>query len=109
LQLLQGAIFTNCPKTEREIVFTSPEPWHTGQVFVELPASAPDPEQESHLTNFLIFTFLVTPEAISSSVSLRFIFKSEPGVPADLLCPRDLCPPPKKSSNIEEPLKISEK
>jgi hypothetical protein len=87
LQLLHVVIFTNCPNTEREIVFTSPVPWHTGQVFVEVPASAPVPLHSSHLTCFLIFIFFVTPVAISSRESSRLTFRSDPGVPLPPLVP----------------------
>jgi hypothetical protein len=75
ITILHGWIFTNCPNTDLDTVFTSPDPWQTGQVLVEVPPSAPVPLQTSHLTSFFNFIFFDTPSAISSRVNFKADFK----------------------------------
>jgi len=96
-------MLTNWPNTDRETCRTSPVPLQTGQVTLELDERAPVPLQVSHRLHFFIFSRFSTPVAISSRVSFRRIFRSEPGVALE---PRERVRgwPPNISSNNVPPM-----
>src|SRR5689334_5771808 len=108
LQFEQVLMFTNWPKTERETCRTSPDPPHTVQVMREAVDRAPLPPHVSHVFHRFTLSFFSTPVAISSSVSGRRIFRSEPGVP-DCPRPRARDLPPAKTSSKMLPPKLEPK
>jgi hypothetical protein len=83
---------------ERVACLISPVPLQYEQVVYPLPDLAPVPLQAGQCLYFLTFKVFSIPSAISSRVSFRFIFKSEPYIPRER--PRLEDEPPKKSSKI---------